>query len=244
MAKNIALQLYTLRDQAAKNYADVVRKVAQMGYPGVETAGFPGTTPEAAAKVFEETGLIVTSAHMPLPLGDKKHAILETMDALGKPPLVCTQIGPDDVKTMAAVSKLCEQLNEGAVVAREHGLKFGIHNHWWEFETLDGRLIHHIMLELLSPEIFFELDTYWIKVAGQDPVEFVRALGCRVPMMHIKDGPAVREAPQTAVGEGVVDIPAIIGAAGEDTWKIVELDHCATDVMVAVKESYNYLMRI
>lgn len=242
MTKPIALQLYTLREQAAKDYEGVIRKVAEMGYPGVETAGFPGSTAQEAAKLFQQLGLTVTSAHVPLPLGDRQQEVLETLDALGKPRLVCTQIGPDDVKSMDAVRRLCERLNQANQVSRAHGLEFGIHNHWWEFEMLEGRLAHHIMLELLEPEIFFELDTYWIQVAGQDPREMVRALGSRVPMLHIKDGPAVRGVPQTAVGDGVMDIPGIIAAAAPGAWQIVEMDECATDVMVAAKKSFDYLM--
>jgi sugar phosphate isomerase/epimerase len=244
MTKRIALQLYTVRELANKDYEDVVRKVAAMGYPGVETAGFPGTTAEAAARLFNELGLTVTSAHVPLPLGDNKQMVLETMEALGKPALVCTEIRPTDVETMETIRNICDRLNQGYEVAKANGLAFGIHNHWWEFGELDGRLIHHIMLDQLAPEIFFELDTYWIKVAGRDPAAIVESLGARVPMLHIKDGPATREEPMTAVGDGVMNIPAILQAAIPDAWQIVEMDRCATDVLEATRKSYTYLSNL
>ena len=242
MAKNIALQLYSVRDVAAKmGYEDVVRKVAAMGYRGVETAGFPGTTAEAAAKLFHELGLTVTSAHVPLPVGENRQQVLETLDALGKPALVCTQIGPNDVKTLDTIKDLCERLNEGYAAARDHGLSFGIHNHWWEFEEIDGKLIHHLMKEQLDPGIFFEIDTYWVTVAGKDPVKILQELGPKAPMIHVKDGPAQKNQPMTAVGDGVVDIPAIVHAAVPNVWQIVELDSCATDILEAVQKSANYL---
>ncbi len=244
MAKRIALQLYTVRDQAAKDYEGVIREVAKMGYTAVETAGFPGSTAHAAAKLFNELGLTVTSAHVPLPLGEKKQEVLEMMEALGKPMLVCTQIGRDDVKSMESLKRLCDRLNEGYQVARDNQIAFGIHNHWWEFGELDGRLVHHIMLDLLVPEITFELDTYWIQVAGRDPVEYIKALGSRVPLLHIKDGPATHNAPMTAVGDGVVDIKGILDAAVPDVWQIVEMDSCATDVMEATRKSYNFLANL
>jgi sugar phosphate isomerase/epimerase len=71
MPAPIALQLYTLREAAAADYEATVRKVAEIGYVGVEPAGFPGTTVEAGKKLFDELGLQVCSAHLPLPVGDK-----------------------------------------------------------------------------------------------------------------------------------------------------------------------------
>jgi sugar phosphate isomerase/epimerase len=244
MTKRIALQLYTVRELANQDYEGVVRKVAEMGYDGVETAGFPGTTAEAAAKLFEALGLTVTSAHVPLPLGANQQMVLETMDALGKPPLVCTEIRPDDVKTVDTIRNLCDRLNQGYEVAQQHELSFGIHNHWWEFGDVDGRMAHHIMLEMLDPGVFFELDTYWIKVAGRDPAAIVESLGARVPLLHIKDGPGTHQEPMTAVGDGVMNIPAILRAAGPDVWQIVEMDHCATDILEATRKSYDYLANL
>lgn len=240
MAKKIALQLYSIRD-VKLDYETKIRKVAAMGYPAVETAGFPGSSAEAAAKLFKELGLTVSSAHVGLPVGEAKNQILETMEALGKPPLICTQIGPNDVKSMDTIKALCDRLNEGYAVAKENGLVFAIHNHWWEFDTVDGRLAHDIMLELLDPGILFEIDTYWVKVGGSDPVQLLKKLGKRAPFLHIKDGPAVKDQPMTAVGDGVMDVPTILKAALPDAWEVVEMDSCATDVMVAAKKSYVYL---
>jgi sugar phosphate isomerase/epimerase len=240
MAKKIALQLYSIRE-VPLDYENKVRQVAAMGFPGVETAGFPGYSAEKAARLFEELGLQVAGAHVGLPLGEKKQEILDALAALGKPTLVCTQIGREDVKSMDTVKALCDGLNKGYAVARENGLTFAIHNHWWEFGQLDGRLIHDLMVELLDPGILFEIDTYWAQVGGCNPADVVRQLGKRVPMLHIKDGPGVKDEPHTAVGEGVMNVPAILRAAQPDAWQIVELDRCATDPMMASKKSYDYL---
>jgi sugar phosphate isomerase/epimerase len=244
MTREIALQLYTIREVMAKtSFEQAVRSVSEMGYTAVETAGFPGTTAQEAARLFAELGLRVTSAHVPLPLGDKKQEVLETIEALGRPAIVCTQIGPDDVKTLDTVKQLCERLNEGNLTAKSSGMEFGIHNHWWEFGALGGRLIHHIMLDLLAPDIFLEVDTYWIKVAGQNPAQIVSALGARAPMLHMKDGPATKEDPMTALGEGVMDFREIRAAAIPEAIEIVELDRCGTDILTAVKKSREFLLR-
>lgn len=243
MSARIALQLYSIRDViATSDYASSVQQIAEMGYKAVETAGFPGTSPESAAKLFSDLGLTVVAAHTGLPLGDRKNEILDSIQALGYPRLVCTQIGPKDVVDLDTVKSLCDRLNEGYEVAKSSGISFGIHNHWWEFGKIDGKLVHHIMLELLNPAIFFEIDTYWAKVGGSDPVAIVKSLGNRVPLLHIKDGPGNREAAMTAVGDGIMDIPGVLNAAGSnaEAW-IVELDRCDSDIMEAVKKSYDYL---
>jgi sugar phosphate isomerase/epimerase len=245
MSDRIALQLYTVRDLAAQDYEGVVRKVAAMGYQGVETAGFPGTNAEAAAKLFKELGLEVAAAHTGLPLGERKNQILEDLEALGKPTLVCTQIGPNDVVSMDAIKDLCDRLNEGYEVAKANGIEYAIHNHWWEFGRIDGRLVHHVMLEHLNPEVSFEIDTYWVQVGGEDAAEIVRSLGARVPLLHIKDGSGVKEDPMVAVGEGVMNFPKILEASGDNAkWLIVELDRCATDILPVVQKSYNYLANL
>jgi sugar phosphate isomerase/epimerase len=243
MSDRTALQLYSIRDVvAATNYESSVRKISDMGYKAVETAGFPGTTPGAAAKLFAELGITVVSAHVGLPLGDQKNEILDTMAALGNPRMLCSQIGPADVANLDTIKALCDKLNEGYEVASSNGLSYGIHNHWWEFGQINGRLIHHYMLDLLNPGIFFEIDTYWVKVAGSDPVDIVKSLGLRAPLLHIKDGPGIKEAAMTAVGGGIMDVQAILKAGGDNVkWLIVELDNCDGDIMTAVKQSYDYL---
>lgn len=240
MAKKISLQLYSIRD-VDLDYETKIRKVAAMGYPAVEPAGFPGSSPEKAAKLFKELGLVVSGAHVSTPVGDKKQEILDTFEALGKPPMINTQIGPDDVKTMDTIKAMCYRVNAGYEAAKANGITYAIHNHYWEFGKVEGRLVHDIMEELLDPGVLFEIDTYWVKVGGSDPVALVKKLGKRVPFLHIKDGPGTKEAAMTAVGDGIMDIPAILKVAQPGVWQVVEMDRCDTDVMAAAKKSYDYL---
>ena len=238
----IGLQLYTLREAMADDFEGVVRKVADIGYAGVEPAGFPGTTPEAASALFRDLGLEVPSAHLPLPIGDKKQETLDTAATLGTRRVISGQ-GPDNFKTIDLVKESCDRFNEGQAAAAEKGMTFGIHNHWWEFIEVEGRLVYQVMLECLSPEIFFEVDTYWVQTAGVDPAAVVAELGARAPILHVKDGPCVREANMTALGEGKVDFPGITEAGKAHTeWMIVELDRCDTDMMEAVVKSYQYMV--
>lgn len=243
MAKPIALQLYTVREAMNADFEGTVRRVAEMGYVGVETAGFPGTTPTDAARLFSELGLEVTSAHSPLPEGDKKNEVLETMDALSCKRLVCPYMPPEDFASVDGIKRVAERLNAANEVAKASGLTFGYHNHWFEYGDIEGKRADLLLLEHLDPSIWFEVDTYWVKTAGHDPVAVINALGERAPLLHIKDGPAVQSEDMVAAGEGVMDIPAIVEAGREHAeWLIVELDRCATEMIVAVEKSYKYLV--
>jgi sugar phosphate isomerase/epimerase len=165
------------------------------------------------------------------------------MAALGCKYLISPNVGTDYFKSIEGIKQARDLLNEANAVAAANGLRLGLHNHWWEFERVEGQYPYDVLLDGLDPAICFELDTYWTKVAGVDPVQVIKKLGARAPLLHIKDGPGVQKEPQVAVGEGIMDIPAIIQAGGSNTeWLVVELDHCATDMVEAVKKSYAYLV--
>ena len=242
MTVPVALQLYSVREALAKDFTGVMKKVADIGYVGVEPIfNLPGTTTAEAARLFKELGLEAPSAHTPLPVGKDANRVLDFMAVMGCQRIVSGK-GPDSFETMHLIKQTCDLFNQAQAVAAENGLAFGIHNHWWEFLQVEGRYVYQVMLEHLDPGVFFEVDTYWIKAAGVDPAQVVKEFGPRAPLLHIKDGPAVKDEPQVAVGDGVLDFPSIVQAGeGAAEWLIVELDHCATDMMEAVEKSYQYL---
>ena len=241
MAAPIALQLYTLREAMADDFEGVVRKVADIGYVGVEPAGFPGTTPEAASSLFKELGLEVTSAHVPLPVGEGKQETLDTANALGIKRLLSGK-GRDDYSSHDKIKATSDLFNEASETAVANGMTFGIHNHWWEYLEVEGRYAYQVMLEHLNPEVFFQIDAYWVQTAGPDPAAVIQELGARAPLIHIKDGPCVRDEPMQALGEGITDFHQVVAAGEYADWWIVELDRCATDMMEAVVKSYTYMV--
>jgi sugar phosphate isomerase/epimerase len=244
MTAPIGLQLYSVRENLAEDFTGTIKLIADSGYAGVETAGFPeGVTPEFAKTLFDDLGLIITSSHSPMPLGDDAQKVLDTLQAIDCPHLVSPWMNPDFYKSEESIVELAQIFNEGYNVAKENGMRFSIHNHTFEFSLLDGVPAIYTLMKYLEPEINFQLDTYWVKVAGINPVEVVTKMGNRAPLLHIKDGPATQEADMTAVGFGVMNVPGIIKAGVPHTeWLIVELDRCATDIMEAVDKSYQYLV--
>lgn len=241
MVQPIALQLYTVRDALTKDFDGTIRQIAAMGYLGVETATFPGTTPQAAAKLFDSLGLQVVGAHLSPPIGDNKNQVLDTIGALGCNRLIVPYTPDETWKTVDGIKQVCDMLNEADAAARENGLTLLYHNHWWEYGSVDGRIAHDIFLEHAAPTIQLEVDTYWVQTAGQDAAAVLDSLGSRAALAHIKDGPCLIEASMTAVGSGSMNWHKVIPAAAAAEWLIVELDRCDSDMLQAVEQSIIYL---
>jgi sugar phosphate isomerase/epimerase len=244
MEKQIALQLYTVREHLKTDFVGTLRRVAEIGYTAVETAFWePAITPRYARSVLDELGFRVISIHCDLPLGDRQDMALALAEVYDCDRLIWHG-WPRDPRygSLAGVDALVEEYNAANQSVRAAGLRLGLHNHWWEYELVEGARPYQVLLERCAPDIFFELDTYWATVGGCDPVAVLGELGPRAPLLHIKDGPATGpDAPKTAVGTGAMPIPAILSAADHAEWLIVELDDCATDMLAAVEESYRYL---
>ena len=242
MTKPIAVQLYTVRDALAHDFESVINKIAAFGYQGVEPFG--GLDAKKVAEACKKLNLQIPSTHSDLPLGDKRDAVLASAKTLGVKYLICPHISADEFKTVEGAIGVCNRLNEANKAARDAGLTLGYHNHWFEFEPISGMGTYpnKVMAEYLDPTIIFEIDTYWVQVGGRDPIAVIKELGARVPLLHIKDGPADnKNSDMVAVGEGKMDVVGILAAGKSAEWLIVELDRCATDMLTAVEKSYHNL---
>ncbi|MDK3161999.1 sugar phosphate isomerase/epimerase [Anaerolineae bacterium CFX9] len=244
MSVPAAVQLYSLREELSRDYRPVLEQVAGIGLAGVELAGvYLNGSPRETGALVRDLGMTVCSAHMPPPVGENRNQVFDTLGELETTHLVVPFFPPEQFTTRAAVLHICDILNQSAAAAREHGVTLYYHNHWWEYEPIreTGERVYKVMLENLDPSILFEVDTYWVKAGGADPAAVVRELGERVRLLHVKDGTANPQDAMVAVGSGVMDYPAVMGAASHIEWAIIELDRCETDMLEAVRASYDYL---
>ena len=257
----ISAQLYTFRKHMGEDLAGTIERVAGTGLKNVETFEFPpelremagyDASPASVAKMLKQNGLGVSSMHAEIPVGDKQAAILEMAEAYECNKLIWHG-WPEDNRYQSedGIKELAEIYNTANDFAKSNGLEFGLHNHWWEMRVdASGTYPLETLIKHMDEDIFFEIDTYWVQTAQQDPAEIVGKYGKRVQFMHIKDGnapwkedlAAQPHEPMVAVGTGKMDFEAITKACGDDPkWYVIELDECATDVFVAVKESIDYL---
>ena len=185
----------------------------------------------------------LSSSHGPWSSPNNLAEVIDTAGELGVE-LVSSGFGPEDFADMATIRAAGAKVNAMDERLRAAGLTLFLHNHWWEFELLDGRLKFDVFAEL-APRVSFEIDTYWAANFGAvDPAAVVKRYAKRVPLLHVKDGPLVKDQPMVAVGSGKMDFPTVIGAADAKVlqWLVVELDECATDMLQAVRRSYDWLV--
>lgn len=243
MAPAIAAQLWTFHELAARDLEGVLTKISELGYVAVEPLGLHGRSPVAVRRLLDDLGLGVCSAHAPFPAGPDAHRILDEQLELGVDTVVWS-LEKEEFDSVEAIRRGCERINEGAENAREYGITVGYHNHFAEFaNSFDGRSAYDVLLENLHPDVVLELDMYWVLLGGGDPAAVVRGLGERVRYLHVKDGPAeTNDDFMVPVGQGRVDIPAVLTASPAVRWHIVELDRSRIDMFEALRQSYDYLV--
>lgn len=258
--KPISIQLYSLRAEAAKDFPAVLRRLAGIGYKGVEPAGFFNFSPKEFRGCVEDLGMVISSTHSPWATLDNLSQSIDIYGELGIK-LVAGGFGADDFATLDGIRRTAEITSKMNQILAGAGFTLVIHNHHWEFEKIDGRIKHEIFAEL-CPEVKFELDTYWAcNYGANNAVEMVRKFANRSPLLHIKDGPLVKPEsvynPETniletrkgagtsllPVGSGKNDIAGIVGAMDPAVteWLVVEQDNSDTDMMECVETSYKFL---
>lgn len=242
----IAIQLYSLKAEAKKNFTAVLKRVADIGYAGVEPAGFWDLTPTEFKKIVSDLGMEVSSSHRPWCRNmDVINEVIDTAGILDIDKVACGY-GHDDFKDLNSIKKLAGIVNPMQEKLAKNGITLFQHNHAFEFKRLaDGRLAYEAYLDY-CPNIKFELDTYWSANMGkEDPYEMLKKFRDRAILLHIKDGDFNPENAMMAVGDGVMNFPHVLKAINSSVtqWLIVELDTCKTDIFEAIEKSYNYLIQ-
>jgi sugar phosphate isomerase/epimerase len=227
---------------AKQNFIGVLEKVAEIGFLGVEPAGLFGVEPKEVRHIVEDLGMRVSSNHQPWPNRENLSEVADVAAGLGTTTVICG-FGRDHFKTLDDIKATAETANFIVEALTASGLAVALHNHWWEFEKLEGQVKYDIFMEM-CPDLLCELDLYWAANFGANEVsEIVHRYRERTPLVHVKDGTLDREQPQVPVGQGRMDVAADLHAAEDSVlqWLIVELDTCDRDMLQGVSESYTYL---
>jgi sugar phosphate isomerase/epimerase len=239
-----SIQLYTLREACAADFRAVLGRLGAIGFVGVETAGFHGLTGPEVRRTLDDAGLKASSAHVGWAKADEYEAALDEHQELGCDTVVIPALAPKSFADLDAIRAAADLINASNERVRARGLTLGYHNHYWELQSvIDDRpaLLH--LFDHVDDTVVAEVDVYWAQVGGIDPTQLVSELGERAALLHVKDGPAGDPSQaMVAVGDGAVDVRAVIAAAPAARWHIVELDRCDTDMFDAVERSYHYLV--
>ena len=236
-----SLQLYTLRNAIQEDLPGTIRKVAEIGFTQVEPYNFVATAQELG-EALRDNGLTAPSGHAPL-LSQDQDQIFTAARELGITTVIDPFIPADRWQSAEDVQATAAQLNAAAKKGAEYGIRVGYHNHQWELESrIKGRTALEYFADLLDPELVLEVDTYWVAVGGQDPVDILGKLGTRVKFIHIKDGPLTTDTKaQLPAGQGKVAVLDVIAAATSLEVGVVEFDDYDGDIFEGINESLSFL---
>jgi sugar phosphate isomerase/epimerase len=236
-----SLQLYTLRNAISEDLPGTIKKVADIGFTQVEPYNFVATAKELGA-ALKENGLTAPSGHAPL-MSQDQDEIFTAAKELGISTVIDPFLPAEHWQDAEDIQATAAKLNAAAKKGAEYGIRVGYHNHAWELESvIDGRTALEYFESLLDPELVLEVDTYWVAVGGQDPVDILAKLGDRVKFIHIKDGPLTRDnKAQQPAGQGKVPVMDVIAAANSLEVGVVEFDDYAGDIFEGIAESLAFL---
>lgn len=248
MAKaKVGIQLYTLRDETKNDFLGTIRKVADMGYQAVEFAGFFGVPAKELRKFVEDCGLLAPSAHIGIDFTDLSHMESELSEQIEYAlelglEYVITPYSPfSPVPTEEELNQRILFLKKASELVTAAGLKYGYHNHDFEFKLVNGETIMDQFLAALPPErMAAQFDLGWVHKGGQRPVDYVKKYAGRVPLVHIKDFGDGRD--DTEVGNGVVDFKSVFAIAEEAgiEYYIVEQEKFVSSPLESAKISLDY----
>ena len=266
MSLPVAVQIYSVRDDAARDLRATLGAIKQMGYDGVEFAGLYGYAPAEIKQMCEEIGLVPISAHVPyVDLVADARGVLAQYAEIGCRYVAVPYLMPEHRPDSDQFPQVVENIGKIAKVAKELGIQLLYHNHDFEFIKLNGKYALEVLYDTVPADLLgTELDTCWVNVGGEDPAAYIRKFKGRAPVVHLKDFYGEKsedmyeligiekKAPARPgnfefrpVGSGLQDFPAILAAA-EDAhaqWVVGEQDSPSMGLthMECIKKSREYL---
>lgn len=264
LGKPIGLQIYTVREAAAKDLPGTLRAIAGIGYREIELADIPATSATDLRKMLNDVGLTAPSMHASM--ADLQAGLQKNIDyakAVGCEYLVCSFPWTADSRFRNAALSIAsgitlddwkwnaEQLNRIGEAAAKAGLRGGYHNHNMEFRSYGGVVAYDELLRLTDPKLVtMEMDLAWVVTAGVDPVKYLRKHADRISLLHVKE---VRkdlrvtadklQSQTTEVGSGRIDWKQVFGAmdAARIRHYFVEQENFERSTLAAVRISFEYL---
>lgn len=234
----LGVQLYSVRQAAAKDLAGVLKGVKQMGYEAVEFAGYYGHTAYDLKKMLDENGLKCCGTHTGLDqlLGDNFQKTVDFHKIIGCEYIIVPWLGDDKRATVPALGATAKLFNELAEKLKPFGMKTGYHAHGGDFKAVPGtkRTQWEVLFGSTSSDVVMQMDCGNCMDGGGDPLEIMKKFPGRSESVHLKEFGGPHGA---VVGEGKVDWKGVFEfcpKAGGTKWYVVEHEVEGIDSMAAI----------
>jgi sugar phosphate isomerase/epimerase len=238
-AAPLGLQLYTVRDLMAEDLVATLELVASIGYREVEFAGYFDTPPADVRRHLDAVGLRAPAAH----IGYEEFAanltgVIEHAVAVGHDFVIVPSVPGDERETLDDYLRHAENFNRWSEACHAAGLRFGYHNHDFEFVEIEGKLPYDVLLAETDPSrVEMELDLAWARAGNADALQYFEAWPGRFPLCHIKD--LDRNGQEADIGDGDVAFERIFASAKQAGLQhgFVERDHPA-DARESIRHNF------
>ena len=242
------VQLYSFRDAMAKDAKETLSKIAALGIKEIESAKsqkghYYGLTPVEMKNTCEELGMKLTSGHVHLD-ADFDKTIEEAVSA-GQQYLICSSM-PSKGQTIDNYKRVADEFNKAGEACTKVGLKFGYHNHEYEFESENDEVLYDVIMDNTEPDlVHMELDLGWVIVAGKDPLHYFEKYPGRFPLWHLKDMNMTKKE-STELGKGGLDVVSIMKHKAQSGVEhiFIEQEEYASTPFESIKHNMDYLKNL
>ena len=245
---NPGIQLYTVRLEMLQDAVGTLQKLAAMGIKQIESAAskkgyYYGLKPAEIKKICSDLGMTLRSGHVQL--NDQWEQTMSDAELSGQEYIICSSM-PSSGQTVENYKRVAERFNIAGKACEKRGLKFGYHNHDFEFELQGGRPLYDVLLENTDPSLVgMELDLGWVVASGNDPFAYFSHHPGRFPLWHLKDMDLVKKT-STEFGKGGLDIQKMFDNSKKSGMKyfFIEQEDYTHTPLESMQHNMNYLRSI
>ena len=246
--QKFGVQLYSFRDEMAKDALGTLKQIASIGIKEIESARsgkghYYGLSPEDMKKACEDLGMSLKSGHVAL--DDNFQKTMEEAVLSGQPYLICSSM-PSRGQTVDNYKKVAAAFNKAGGACKKLGLKFGYHNHEYEFESDNGEVLYDVLMDNTDPDlVHMELDLGWVIVRGKDPLDYFKKYPGRFPLWHLKDMDMTKKE-STEFGKGGLDIKTMMQNQEASGVKhiFIEQEEYASTPLESMKHNMEFLRNL
>ena len=246
--KNPGIQLYTVRNEMLADARGTLKKLADLGIKQIESArsakgNYYGLTAKEMKQACKDLGMTLRSGHVGV--DEKWQQTMEEAAESGQEYLICSSM-PSSGQTLDNYKRTADIFNKNGEECRKLNLKFGYHNHDYEFDKVDGQILYDVLMDNTDPKfVFMELDLGWVIASGQDPFNYFSRYPGRFPLWHLKDM-NLQKKESTEFGKGGLDIVKILQHQKASGLKyfFIEQEEYAQNPFESMKYNMDYLERI
>ena len=252
--QEIGLQLYSLRDQFKEDVEGSLKQISDWGITALEGGGTYNMSVDEFKKLLAKYNLKVTSVGASYEdLQNNTDGIIQNARSFGAKYVMCAWIPHEgDSFTIDDAKKAVSVFNNAGKKLKEAGLTFAYHAHGYEFRPYEGGTLFDYMAKNAN-NFKFEMDVYWVKHGGADPLTLLNTYPDKFVLMHLKDmekgvkgNNTGHEDVETNVvlGTGQIDIAGLVKRAGELNMEYLFIEDESSRVVEQVPQSLEYLRNL